>query len=149
MTQASPFGIFSCNVLTIVHPDHTPLLLTFQRGEKPGPASFRFQKMWLEHNDYEQLVSTTWNQSIAGCPMFVLGSKLRLSKQAFRSWNKCCFGNVHDNVKACQDVVNVVQRDIDTSVYSDELKDRESQAQIDLEKLYPCRGNFLEEKGKY
>lgn len=51
-------------VLCKLHSDHNPLLLRF--GGLPlarGPRPFRFEAAWIDHNDYAELVSQSWNSS--------------------------------------------------------------------------------------
>ncbi|XP_026417146.1 uncharacterized protein LOC113312624 [Papaver somniferum] len=52
--------------------DHAPLLGGSESIPKPSNIPFKFQKMWLTHPGFMELVSKCWNEHVAGDPSFVL-----------------------------------------------------------------------------
>lgn len=138
----STWNTISCHTLSRMHSDHTPLLLTLQKGPNPDSSPFMFQKMWLEHSDCRKIVLKVWNQQVLGCPMFVLGRKLRLLKVAFCDWNKTCFGNIHEKVTSCYRAVDEIQQDISQFGYSAALIDKESKAQLELDQALSMQESF-------
>lgn len=66
--------------------DHSPLLilLTVQTSYRPR---FIFQKMWLDHPDFQSLVQQIWGQSVTGSPSLRIAEKLRHLKNTIKRWN--------------------------------------------------------------
>jgi hypothetical protein len=80
--------------LTKLRSDHFPLLFEFQTQTAQFSSSFKFMKMWISHPDCINVVKQCWNNQISGCPMFILSQKLKMLKEALKTWNKNTFGNV-------------------------------------------------------
>ncbi|XP_026399016.1 uncharacterized protein LOC113294854 [Papaver somniferum] len=72
---------------------------------KPSNIPFKFQKMWLSHPGFMDLVSNCWNEDIVGDPAFVLLQKLKRLKNILRDWNWNMFGNVHVKIKEAEEEV--------------------------------------------
>jgi hypothetical protein len=73
------------------------------------------------------------NQSIIGCPMYVLSQKLKNLKVKLKLWNKEVFGNVHELVSLAENNLHLIKLQIDTDGHSDELLDQQKQAQLALD----------------
>lgn len=50
--------------------DHSPLLLNLAEETKQK-ARFIFQKMWMDHPQFQQVVSSVWQENIIGSPCFI------------------------------------------------------------------------------
>lgn len=66
--------------------------------------------------------------------MFILPQKVKAVKIAFKTWNKEVFGDVPNLVRATQTNLDVIQKDIATYGYSDELVGKEKEAQYQFQK---------------
>jgi hypothetical protein len=104
--------------------------------------------MWTAHQDCIDIVRSCWNNFVPGCPMFVLGQKLKTLKEQLKIWNKVNFGNITANVKAATDRVDEIQMMIDINGASDALLDQEKLAQINLENVLHMEELFWSEKSK-
>ncbi|KAM1032357.1 hypothetical protein ACFX2C_036031 [Malus domestica] len=75
--------------LAKVKSDHCPLHISLHSKHIPNPdlKAFRFQAMWMLHQEFEPFVNDTWNsaQGDASCKSFTLSS-------ALQSWNHNVFG---------------------------------------------------------
>ena len=62
----------------------------------PKNKPFRFEKFWLSHLDFIQLIEKWWNEpvGIRGTKMYRLQSKLRYIKDKIKIWNKTVFVNI-------------------------------------------------------
>lgn len=70
----------SCNILVRCNSDHYPLSLTMNKGISARPSTFKFFKMWTEHDECSRLVKEVWSRSVIGCPMTVIAQKLKWLK---------------------------------------------------------------------
>lgn len=78
--------------------DHAPLLL-LNDNFVSGPSRFIFQKMWISHSSFLQVVRQEWDLA-QGHPnaMVNLSNKLKAVKNVLKKWNKDVFGDVVQNV---------------------------------------------------
>lgn len=64
-----------------------------------GTKHFRVMNCWLQHNDFDKLVTDSWLYFlIEGSNSFVHKEKLKLLKVKMRKWNKVYFGNLDDKI---------------------------------------------------
>lgn len=68
--------------------DHRPLLLQDSRCDY-GAIPFRFFHSWMDCDDFEGVVETSWNSAYAGDlnPMIIVKNKLKRLKDAIKDWN--------------------------------------------------------------
>jgi len=92
------------------------------------PHQFKFLKMWTLHEDYKNVVASSWNQTFVGCPMFVLSLKLKYLKNKLKAWNKEVFGNVHELVSQAESHLNHIQSQLDTLGHTDTLLEQQKTA---------------------
>ncbi|KAL0293654.1 UNVERIFIED_CONTAM: hypothetical protein Sradi_6925200 [Sesamum radiatum] len=74
--------------------DHHPLLITADRTENRWPSSFRFQQMWVSHQNFLETAKRWWSLPIHGSGMYKLQQKLYRMKEHLKMWNKQTFGNI-------------------------------------------------------
>lgn len=75
--------------------DHHSLLMEFDMNEIKFRAYFKFFKMWSLHPSCIDVITNSWKQNVAGCPMFILSTKLKILKDKLKIWNKEVLRNVH------------------------------------------------------
>ncbi|XP_020255457.1 uncharacterized protein LOC109832518 [Asparagus officinalis] len=78
--------------------DHSPALVSIYDDCLHGKKPFKLFKMWIKHDNYLPITSTVWQNSIAGCAMFSVASKLKLLKNALKDLNKRNFHNISEQV---------------------------------------------------
>lgn len=81
--------------------DHFPLILE-SSPVSWVPTPFRFENMWLLHNDFKKNIREWWvegeEQGWAG---FRFIRKLTFAKEKLKVWNKETFGDVRIRKKGC------------------------------------------------
>lgn len=117
----SAWSEVTCCTLNRNQSDHYPILMTLRKNVIHNASSFKFMKMWPDHEDYFNLTANSWNSSISGCSMYILSQKLKNLKSALKCWNKEHFGNVHDKVRLAEENVSRIQDQIFISGYIDDL----------------------------
>lgn len=63
---------FPMSGAVFMHPmssDHSPCLVSITKT-KFTPKPFRFCNLWTQDPNFMQLVTTSWEQQVSGCPMF-------------------------------------------------------------------------------
>ena len=75
--------------------NHFPICLengSFQTGRIP----FKFENMWLEVEDFGDLIKRWWEEaSVEGYARFVVAKKLRVIKAEIKKWNREVFGDIN------------------------------------------------------
>eukprot|EP00253_Pinus_taeda_P015714 PITA_15714 len=76
--------------------DHWPISLIVEVSGTPRNKPFRFEKFWLDHPNFLEMVKKWWSKplEISGSKMFNLQKKLKITKQKIKDWNKTVFGNI-------------------------------------------------------
>jgi hypothetical protein len=128
--------------------DHFPLLLSFQTAANTIVSNFKFHKMWTRHPDCKDLVVSTWNTNVVGCPMYILSQKLKLLKSRLKVWNKESFGNVDDAVRTAEQTLHNIQNNIQASGPTDALLIEEKNVHGMLEEALNRQEMFWQEKAK-
>ena len=66
------FGLLaSSKILPNCTSDHKPILLDLALDQDLGPIPFRFSVLWIQHEDFLQVVSDSWTAQIRGSPSFI------------------------------------------------------------------------------
>ncbi|GAA0154813.1 hypothetical protein LIER_12686 [Lithospermum erythrorhizon] len=85
--------------------DHSPFLVECRGFSQAPRSSFRFQNMWLMHQEFMQVVADDWKKPMFGEPIYTLWQKLKRLKTTLKHWNKETFGNVFTLVEQEEDEV--------------------------------------------
>ncbi|OVA14191.1 Endonuclease/exonuclease/phosphatase [Macleaya cordata] len=93
------------NHLTRVCSDHSPLLVMTHKRSKRGPSPFRFQRMWVTHDTYDDFLRVNWKIEVEGSPMHVLVTKLKILRMQLKTWNVQTLGNIHKNLRTLEDQI--------------------------------------------
>ncbi|OMO88682.1 reverse transcriptase [Corchorus capsularis] len=73
--------------------DHSPILLDTCYSEEKAMRSFKFEAMWLESPDCEDVVKRGWSVPFEGSGCYQLVNKLKKSKNELIAWSKKAFPN--------------------------------------------------------
>lgn len=92
--------------------DHSPMCFEFQVQDRKRPSGFIFQKMWLDHPSFMQMVAQNWTTPLTGSPGHVLAHKLRRLRGALKDWNWNVFGNIHHKKTALQTKVYELEQQL-------------------------------------
>eukprot|EP00253_Pinus_taeda_P034616 PITA_34616 len=76
--------------------DHWPISLIVEVQGTPRNKPFRFEKFWLDHPNFLEMVEKWWSEplEVRGSKMFNLQKRLKAPKEKIKDWNKTVFGNI-------------------------------------------------------
>jgi hypothetical protein len=94
------------------------------------------------------VVHNSWNETVIGCPMYILNTKLKRLKEELKVWNRETFGNIHDYVRVAELHLHDIQQQIHTNGHSDHLMNLEKNAQCELDKALDKQDLFWKEKSR-
>jgi hypothetical protein len=89
------------DILNYSGSDHWPLQLRLDIPTTPGKKPFRFEKLWLDHPDFQENIQAWWRKATvpSGSKMYKFQQKLKNLKQTLKIWNQNTFGNIFDAQK--------------------------------------------------
>lgn len=58
-------------------------------------TSFKFENMWMSHEEFKDMITDWWKIKIEGTTMYKLAKKLDELKRNIKIWNMKIFKNVH------------------------------------------------------
>lgn len=90
---------FVCNNKAIqkISSGHFPLLFMVEAIQDKKNFPFRFEKMWMQHSQFEDQLVKWCNINIEGTTLFRVASKIKNVKKKVREWNKRYFGNIFES----------------------------------------------------
>ncbi|KAM1078104.1 hypothetical protein ACFX19_025815 [Malus domestica] len=143
------WSLLECSTLPRISSDHCPLLVSFSKLTITPKAPFRFHSLWLDHQDFFPLVEDVWKSSnFYGCPMYVLGAKLRVLKSRIKVWNKSVFGDVNMNVDKTFDALDEIQKEISSLGPSEERFTKEDNASLCVQNALIAQEKFYRDKSR-
>jgi hypothetical protein len=81
------FPAVSVRALPRVRSDHTPLVFDLGAFISPKVKQFRFEKWWLNIDDFHQLVTSTWNKPCNYTRAIVVWQyKIRNLRKIIKGW---------------------------------------------------------------
>ncbi|XP_041999976.1 uncharacterized protein LOC121749471 [Salvia splendens] len=113
-TTSQLFDAVRVTNLPRIASDHGPLLVRSRLpSNHEGGRAFRFQNMWVRHGGFNELVREDWMAPTDAEGLFNLKLKFARIKGALKRWNKEVFGNIHANLKNCEENIAEAQADFE------------------------------------
>ncbi|KAF5469005.1 hypothetical protein F2P56_013110 [Juglans regia] len=118
-----------CSYLSRSTSDHAPMCIEFKQDLfSYGPAPFRFQQMWVEHQNFLDCVRQAWESRSGGSAIQNLIMKLKQTKVALCAWNKRVFGHTVSHIVTLEE--RVEELELKLQLHWEEDIDRELQGAI-------------------
>ncbi|XP_057808416.1 uncharacterized protein LOC131022889 [Salvia miltiorrhiza] len=112
--------------------DHCPILLETKRVDW-GPKPFRFINAWTKHQDFEEVVTNSWQRGgISGWSSFVFKEKIKRLKEDLKEWSRSGFGIVEENISKLKDEISKWDSIDDVFGLDDEEATMRSEAEANL-----------------
>ncbi|CAN0929910.1 hypothetical protein LINGRAHAP2_LOCUS37332 [Linum grandiflorum] len=123
-------------VLTRVCSDHNPLLIaTSQLGAVRRP--WRFELMWLEHNNFGSFLQQVWNAELEGSGgFFRIAKRLKVLKEKLKEWNSDIFKCNESEIGRCLGLVAVLDGEEESGEWSEDKRIRRCMIKLELDKLW-------------
>ncbi|XP_042487214.1 uncharacterized protein LOC122067428 [Macadamia integrifolia] len=113
-------------------------------SQRASNCPFRFQKIWMEHEDFVRIVALSCSEWVPGPPILVLTSKLKRLKRDLKSWARSTFPNFDEDLECVKKTLNQIHDQIASEGMNDHLFAMEADAKTGLvkalenhEKIWP------------
>ncbi|XP_072981904.1 uncharacterized protein [Typha latifolia] len=74
--------------------DHAPLLLKVPAAMARIKRPFRFELLWMEYEECQNIVKETWARHAGGNPMHAFSHRLSVLRKTLSTWNREAVGSV-------------------------------------------------------
>ncbi|XP_072954595.1 uncharacterized protein [Typha angustifolia] len=102
--------------------DHAPLLLSTPRTSSPIARPFRYELLWLEYKESEQIARDVWVAGSRGNPMHTFTHKICQLQAKMKRWSRDTVGDLEAKlVDICQELEESKQLDAAGNLPADEL----------------------------
>lgn len=88
--------------------DHNPIILSHRPVIRRNNR-FKFEKMWLSHPCFNNLLSSVWSRPVSHNPQFILFQKLKSFRTSLRQCNNETFGKLKQNIQLAEDSILPLQ----------------------------------------
>ncbi|KAF5476984.1 hypothetical protein F2P56_003666 [Juglans regia] len=120
---------------------------TKQDFQRYGTSPFRFQQMWVEHQDIFPLVKTSWEEEGRGRGLENLAFKLKHNKHVLKTWNKEKFGHVEIMIRELEQSFEVLDSHLQEG-YEEMVEQDLLITKIELDIWKKRKESMLEQKAK-
>ncbi|XP_026456295.1 uncharacterized protein LOC113357182 [Papaver somniferum] len=85
--------------------DHGPIIGSNTVIPRALNTPFRFQRMWLSHPSFMQVIIDSWSEEISSNPIYIFMNKLKRLKKILKAWNWEVFGDVKANLAKAEEKI--------------------------------------------
>ncbi|CAN0872181.1 LINE-1 retrotransposable element ORF2 protein [Linum grandiflorum] len=123
-------------VLPRVCSDHNPLMaMTSQEEGVKRP--WKFESMWLEHEDFNTFLQEAWTEEIEGFGgLFLLAKRLKLVKTKLKEWNQNVFKNNEAEIGRCLCLIAGLDGQEERGEWTEERRIQRCMIKLELDKLW-------------
>ncbi|XP_026378656.1 uncharacterized protein LOC113273103 [Papaver somniferum] len=131
-----------------IYYDHAPILGGSTNIPKPRNFPFKFQKMWISHHNFMEMVQKSWSEDIVGDPSFVFQSKLKRLKNILKVWNWEVFGDVNMQITTAEVNVQKAMEDSDKNPLDEEKLKKLVDAQNEFNTKEVHKSTLMRQKAR-
>ncbi|KAF7843116.1 reverse transcriptase [Senna tora] len=113
--------------LEAISSDHNPLIIDLKPMVKKGRRPFKFENMWMEHEDYAEVVGEGWDweegKDDVIDQMTILSKRLDHCGRFLSDWGKKAFPNNRKEIEKLTNEISVCRSGIMTSEVKGKIED--------------------------
>lgn len=95
--------------------DHSAMVIRLDPSQVKGKSAFKFLNLWVEHKDFQPLVSSVWQRPISGNPIYRLTYKLLILKQALGTKHRRFTQHISHKIARIKNLWEDPQMDLDAN----------------------------------
>ncbi|KAF5179339.1 Dnase i-like superfamily protein [Thalictrum thalictroides] len=134
------------NFLPQLISDHSPILLTWFDNLTTAAKPFRFFNHWTKHDDFNNLVQLTWQETVSGNPMMRLTTKLKNLKAKLKQWSRLHFSDLSNRTNEAKENLERIQAEIQIRPLDDTLAALEKDAIHEYKRLSDAEEDSMRQK---
>ncbi|KAF9613168.1 hypothetical protein IFM89_005939 [Coptis chinensis] len=99
-----------CKILKRKFSNHSPVMGWCNKNTRPDNDHFRFRKIWLEHNQFMNMVKLSWSESMCDGPIRLVMRKLKRLKGTLKAWHKNTYWGTRDKIAQANKSLKDIQK---------------------------------------
>ncbi|KAK4363309.1 hypothetical protein RND71_018550 [Anisodus tanguticus] len=123
--------------------DYCPLVVHLEATSITKRRPFKFFNVLAEHEQFQYVVLTAWNQ-----PMKIIWYKIKADKQGLKHLNKQEFSSVECRARDAREKLSNIQAQMRSSSHLPRLFDEEKTAKLNLKKLILIEERIMRQKSR-
>ncbi|XP_042485020.1 uncharacterized protein LOC122065293 [Macadamia integrifolia] len=135
-------------VLSNCASDHSPLLVVSEASVKPSNCPFRFQRSWIDHENFLKIVKESWDEWISRSALYIFSQKIKRLKIVIKEWARETFPNVNLEKEEALKGLEEIQKEIEEIGMNDQNFAREADAKTRYLKAMEGYEKFWAEKAR-
>ncbi|XP_012832503.1 PREDICTED: uncharacterized protein LOC105953389 [Erythranthe guttata] len=148
----SPSFHLSFPNLKVVHlertlSDHAPLCVSFEQLLDSVRTRFIFQRMWVDHSSFLEIVKKAWTIPVFGSPSYIFQQKMHNVRRVLKRWNWEVFGDLQSNIKASQQTIQAFENELQQGS-NDEISGHLVETKKHLNRLEDWEAEMLSAKAR-
>ncbi|XP_074277115.1 uncharacterized protein LOC141600765 [Silene latifolia] len=128
--------------------DHNPCICYRRLDRAIRKTHFRYFNMWGQASDFLDIVRSEWEESIMGCKMFQVVSKLKCLKKPLKQLNRAKFSDIEKAADLARLLLDNIQTKLHQTPLDQDLLAAEKDAVQKYTTLHKARMSFLRQKAK-
>ncbi|XP_042499710.1 uncharacterized protein LOC122077876 [Macadamia integrifolia] len=128
--------------------DHSPLLVVSEALVKPSNCPFRFQRSWIDHENFLKIVKESWDEWMSGSALYIFSQKIKRLKIVIKEWARETFPNVNLEKEEALKGLEEIQKEIEEIGMNDQNFAREADAKTRYLKAMEGYEKFWAEKAR-
>ncbi|KAG5610650.1 hypothetical protein H5410_021931 [Solanum commersonii] len=90
--------------------DHAALLLSCENRNSKLQRPFKFLKIWTEHEDFKEVVSSGWDSTFANNPFLDYKRKIKHVKKALTIWSRQTYGDIFPQLLIKEEIAKLKEK---------------------------------------
>ncbi|XP_019235765.1 PREDICTED: uncharacterized protein LOC109216089 [Nicotiana attenuata] len=127
--------------------DHNPMILTLAASSWKGKVPFRFFNAWTEHDEFQQIVASTWYSTNYHGSMKAIWAKLKALKGPLKALNVKEFKSITQKIEHNRQELKEIQEQM-ARAYSDVLLQKEKEIVLKLERWSLIEESVVQQKAR-
>ncbi|XP_074291245.1 uncharacterized protein LOC141618020 [Silene latifolia] len=111
-------------------------------------SHFRYFNMWGQAFDFSEIVKSEWENTIKGCKMFQVTSKLKCLKKPLKMLNRAKFSDIRKAADLARLLLDNIQTKLHQNPLDLSLMEAEKSAAQNYATLHKAQMSFLRQKAK-
>jgi mannosylglycoprotein endo-beta-mannosidase len=113
--------------------DHNLMLVQLKPTTISGPKTFKFFNHWMSMEGFNDLLQTSWGNSVTGYPMFKLVTKLKGLKVILKEWASLQSNSTKYNIGKWNQNLLQIQQNLSADPFNEKLHKEEAVCKRGLE----------------
>ncbi|KAJ6426862.1 hypothetical protein OIU84_022450 [Salix udensis] len=130
------------------HSDHSAMTFTLAGEDRKRGGHFKFLNLWVDRDNFMDIIRNNWNQNLQGSPMMRLSANLYRVKKVFKKWHSQNTSQISKRVEEAKRNWDEAQIQLDRNPSSMDKRDDERRCAGIYNRLSKDEEAFFKQKSR-